>query len=144
MSVELAGGEAESAVPDHAERMGLRAGQSVREVGWDDDTDPAIRDDVRRATGTELLDEDVEVSVDVVLYWWRLGDGDLASQLVHGVGPLTGDGAVWVLTPGAGRPGHTSAEEIAEAADDAGRYRMAGADLGAWDGHLIGRRAAEA
>lgn len=131
-------------VADYAERMGLRAGLSVREVGWDDDTDPEIRDDVRRATGGELLDDDEEVSVDVVLYWWRLGDGDLANELAHNLGPLTDDGAVWVLTPRAGRPGHTSAEEIAEAADDAGRCRVASADLGAWDGHRIGRRAAEA
>ncbi|MGW6540560.1 DUF3052 family protein [Streptomyces sp. NPDC055051] len=125
---------------EYAGRMGLRAGQSVRESGWDDDTDPAIRDDIRRATGRPLLDEDASDRADALLYWWRLGDGDLANELTHNIGPLTDDGAIWVVTPKAGRPGHTPAEEIAEAADDAGLCRLTGADLGSWEGHLIGRR----
>ncbi|MFJ5711528.1 DUF3052 family protein [Streptomyces sp. NPDC093105] len=122
---------------DYAERMGLRAGQTVREIGWDDDTDPDLRDDVRRVTGTELLDDDVVV--DVVLYWWRLGDGDLASELRYDIGPLSEDGAVWVLTPRAGKPGHETVDDMAEAAASAGLRHAGSVDLGGWVGHRIGR-----
>ncbi|MFF2775547.1 DUF3052 domain-containing protein [Streptomyces sp. NPDC058052] len=124
----------------HAERMDLRAGQVVREIGWDDDTDPAIRDDVRQATGSALLDGDVEVTADVVLYWWRNGDGDLASELLHDVGALSDGGTIWVLTPKAGRPGHCPAEDVTEAAADAGRRHTTTVGLGAWDGHRIEAR----
>lgn len=122
---------------DYAERMGLRAGQTVREIGWDDDTDPDLRDDVRRVTGTELLDED-DVVVDVVLYWWRLGDGDLAGELKYDVGPLSGDGPIWVLVPKAGKPGHETDDEIAEAAAWAGLRHAGSVALGGWIGHRIG------
>ncbi|MFF1510973.1 DUF3052 domain-containing protein [Streptomyces sp. NPDC058326] len=124
----------------YAERMGLTTGQTVREIGWDEDTDPAVRDAIRRATGAELLDEDSEVAVDVVLYWWRNGDGDLANELMYAVGPLSDGGAIWVLTPRAGIPGHILASDLAEATADADLHHATTAALGAWTGHRITRR----
>ncbi|MFH9737684.1 DUF3052 family protein [Streptomyces roseolus] len=125
----------------HAETMGLTAGRAVREFGADDDTDDAIRDDVRLVTGRELLDDTSEEAADAVLWWWREGDGDLASELVYGVGPLAEDGAIWVLTPRQGKPGRVPAEEMAELAGDA-RLRLHGVvPLGGWTGyHLSGVR----
>lgn len=123
---------------DYAGRMGLRAGQVVREIGRDDDTDPDLRDDVRRVTGGELLGDD-GVVVDVVLYWWRLGDGDLSSALEYDVGPVSEGGAVWVLTPQAGKPGHETVDDIAEAAALAGLRHAGSVALGSWIGHRIGR-----
>jgi hypothetical protein len=58
--------------------------------------------------------------VDVVLLWWRDGDGDLVDALVDAIGPLADNGVVWLLTPKAGRPGHVEPSDISEAAPTAG------------------------
>ncbi|MFD4372468.1 DUF3052 family protein [Streptomyces sp. NPDC058486] len=125
---------------DYARRMGLTAGQKVRELGWDDDTDPAIQDSVRRVTGLALLDDESPDRVDVVLYWWRNGDGDLASELAYDLGPVSDDVAIWILTPGAGLPGHAPPVDITEAAADAGLRHASATALGAWTGHRLTRR----
>ncbi|MEU9853144.1 DUF3052 family protein [Streptomyces sp. NPDC047974] len=123
----------------YAETMGLRAGQAVREFGADDDTDDAIRDDVRLVTGRALLDDTSGEAADAVLWWWREGDGDLASELRDEVGPLAEDGSIWVLTPRQGKPGHVPVPEMAELAVDAG-LRVRGATLlGGWTGHHLYR-----
>src|SRR3954466_1458021 len=64
-----------------AERLGLKPGQVVQEVGWDNDADDDLRDSIEELTGNELVDEDFEDVVDVVLLWWRDGDGDLFDAL---------------------------------------------------------------
>ena len=58
--------------------------------------------------------------VDVVLLWWRDGDGDLVDTLVDARSPLTDNGVVWVLTPKTGKEGHVAPSDIAEAAPTAG------------------------
>jgi hypothetical protein len=58
--------------------------------------------------------------VDIVLLWWRDGDGDLVDTLVDAIAPLADNGAVWLLTPKAGRPGHVEPSEITESAPTAG------------------------
>lgn len=64
-----------------AERLGLKPGQVVQEIGWDEDTDDDLRDSIEELTGNELVDEDFEDVVDIVLLWWRDGDGDLFDAL---------------------------------------------------------------
>ena len=64
-----------------AERLGLKPGQVVQEIGWDEDVDDELRDSIESLTGNELLDEDTDDVVDVVLLWWRDGDGDLFDAL---------------------------------------------------------------
>ncbi|MEU2546693.1 DUF3052 family protein [Streptomyces roseolus] len=123
----------------YAETMGLTAGRAVREFGADDDTDDGIRDDVRRVTGRELLDDASGEAADAVLWWWRQGDGDLASELRDDTGPLAEGGAIWVLTPRRGKPGHVPAEEMAEIAGDARLRVRAVAPLGGWTGHHLYR-----
>lgn len=103
-----------------AQRLGIRSGQVVQELGYDDDVDDALRLAVEEACGGELVDEDYEEVVDVVLLWWRDGDGDLVDALVDALTPLSGGGVIWVLTPKSGRPGHIEASEISEAAPTAG------------------------
>ncbi|MFE3129930.1 DUF3052 family protein, partial [Streptomyces hydrogenans] len=136
--------EVERMTTAYAERMGLRTGQTVVEIGRDDDTDPAIRDDIRRVTGSAPLDEGSGAArADAVLYWWREGDGDLASELTEAVEALSDEGAVWLLTPKPRHPGHTPAPDVIEAAGDADLHRTAEADLGAWTGHRLARRPAD-
>src|SRR3954466_11175072 len=60
-----------------AERLGLKPGQVVQEIGWDEEVADEVRDSIEDLTGNELLDEEADDVVDVVLLWWREGDGDL-------------------------------------------------------------------
>ena len=66
-----------------------------------------------------LVEEAVE-AVDVVLLWWRDGDGDLVDSLVDALTDLTSTGYVWLMTPKVGREGYVDAAELAEGAVTAG------------------------
>ena len=101
-------------------RLGLQAGQIVQEIGWDEDCDEDLRIAVEAATGTTLVDDDVEDVVDVVLLWWRDEDGDLVDALMDALTSLGSGGVIWVLTPKAGRDGHVEPSDIGEAAPTAG------------------------
>jgi hypothetical protein len=108
------------AASDIAGKLGVEPGMVVQELGYDEDVDEAVRDAVEERAGDDLLDEDADDVVDLVLMWWREGDGDLVDALVDAGGPLTESGVIWVLTPKTGRPGHVEPSEIAEAAPTAG------------------------
>jgi Protein of unknown function (DUF3052) len=103
-----------------AERLGIKPGQVVQELGYDDDCDEQLRDAITGIEGVELVDEDYEEIVDVVLMWWREDDGDLVEALLDALGPLADGGYIWLLTPKAGRPGHVEPSDIGEAAPAAG------------------------
>lgn len=115
-----------------AEKLGITHGMVVQELGWDDDTDDELRASVEDTCGGELVDEDSDEVVDVVLLWWRDGDGDLVDALVDAIAPLADDGLVWVLSPKTGRPGHVEPSEIAEAAPTAGLTQTSAMNLGVW------------
>lgn len=117
---------------NYAQRLGIHKDQIVQELGWDDDSDDDIRADVEDACGTELLDEDADEVIDVVLLWWRDGDGDLVDRLMDAIAPLSEDGTIWVLTPKTGKPGHVQPAEIAESAPTAGLMPTSSANLGDW------------
>jgi hypothetical protein len=105
---------------DLAERLGIKPGQVVQEIGYDDDCDEKLRDSVANVQGVELVDEDYDDVVEVVLLWWRDDDGDLVDALVDALTPLTDGGYIWLLTPKSGRSGHVEPSEIGEAAPTAG------------------------
>jgi hypothetical protein len=103
-----------------AERLGLKAGQVVQEIGWDEDVDDELRDSIENLTGNELLDQDSDDIVDVVLLWWRDEDGDLFDALTNAMRSLAEGGQIWLLTPKAGRDGHVEPSDIGEDATTAG------------------------
>jgi hypothetical protein len=105
---------------DLAGRLGIKPGQVVQEIGYDDDVDEDLRDAIAEGENVELVDEDYEDVVDVVLLWWRDGDGDLVDALVDALTPLADGGYIWLLTPKAGREGHVEPSEIGEASPTAG------------------------
>ena len=105
-----------------ASRLGVRAGQAVQELGYDDDVDHDLRDAVEALIGGPMLDEEDQEVVDVVLLWWREGDGDLVDALVDSLISLADDGVVWLLTPKAGSPGHVPPSDVEEAAPTAGLH----------------------
>ena len=113
-----------------AGRLGLRPGQVVQELGWDDDSDEELRRSVVALTGNELVDEDHEDVVDAVLLWWRDDDGDLVETLIDALGPLADNGVVWLLTPKAGRPGHVEPSDINESAPTAGLQQTSTVNAG--------------
>lgn len=116
-----------SATADHADqqhvlgsRLGLRAGQVVQELGWDEDCDDDVRQSIESLTGNELVGDDYDDVVDIVLLWWRDEDGDLVDTLVDSLTDLGDGGVIWLLTPKAGREGHVEPSDIGDAAPTAG------------------------
>jgi hypothetical protein len=96
-------------------KLGLAPGLVVQELGWDEDVDDDVRIMVEDAIDAELIEEAVE-AVDVVLLWWRDGDGDLVDGLVESLPDLTATGYIWLMTPKVGRDGYVDAKDLAEAA----------------------------
>jgi hypothetical protein len=125
-----------------AERMGVRPGAIVMEIGYDEDCDEQLRDAIVDRSGEEMVDEDSDEVVDVVLLWFRDGDGDLTDGLVDAIAPLADDGVIWLMTPKRGRPGYVEPSDIAEAASVAGLSQTSITTVSSeWTGaRLVGRR----
>lgn len=124
-----------------AARMGFQPGTIVQELGYDDDVDQEFRDELQDLTGEDLLDEDSDEVVDVVLFWFRDGDGDLVDDLVDAIAPLADEGCVWLLTPKRGRTGYVEPSDIAEAAPIAGLTQTSLATVGSgWSGARLASR----
>ncbi len=118
-----------------AERLGIQPGTVVMEVGYSEDADETLRTAVRERVGGDLADEDSDEVVDVVLLWWREGDGDLVDALMDALGPLADNGVVWLLTPKSGREGHVEPSDINEASPTAGLAQTSSISAGDdWSG----------
>jgi Protein of unknown function (DUF3052) len=118
-SVSATAGQAQDQ-RDLAERLGIKPGHVVQEIGYDDDCDEQLRENVEGLENVEFVDEDYDDVVDGVLLWWRDGDGDLVDALVDAKTPLADGGYVVLLTPKTGRNGYVEPSEIGEAAPTAG------------------------
>ncbi|MFI6005725.1 DUF3052 domain-containing protein [Streptomyces sp. NPDC051366] len=105
-----------------AYRLGFEPGQTVLEIGHDDDTEKQLRDGVAQRTGQAMLGEDQaeDTEADVVLLWFRDSDGDLADTLVDALGSLSDGGHIWLLTPKTGQEGYLEPSDVAEASVTAG------------------------
>ncbi len=126
-----------------AARLGIEAGMTVQEIGFDDDVDLALRGGIEAIIDDELVDEDFDDVVDVVLMWWRDEDGDLVDGLMDAIHPLADHGVVWLMTPKPGRDGHIEPEDIADAAPTAGLQQTSTISAGSnWQGtRLVAPRA---
>jgi hypothetical protein len=137
---------ADSAAGQHglAEKLGVGPGAVVQEIGYDDDCDEELRRIIVERTGQELVDQDYDDVVDVVMMWWREGDGDLVDTLVDALAPLADHGVIWLLTPKAARPGHVEPSDVSEAAPTAGLQQTSSISAGRdWNGaRLVAPRAA--
>jgi hypothetical protein len=103
-----------------ADRLGLKSGMVVQELGWDSDADDSVRVSIEDAIDADLVDGDYGDVVDAVVLWWRDGDGDLVDALVDSLTDLVGGGSVWLLCPKVGRPNAVEASAVTEAAPIAG------------------------
>ena len=124
-----------------AERLGIRPGMVVQELGYDDDTDDAVVAAVEEACGGEIVGADSDEVIDVVLLWFRNEDGDLVDTLVDAIGPLAEDGVIWLLTPKRGRDGYVEPSDISEAAPTAGLSQTSIVSVGPdWAGARLAPR----
>lgn len=103
-----------------AVRLGLKAGDVVGEIGYDEDVDHDVREAIEGLIGSELLDEDADDVLDAVILWWREDDGDLTDALVDAITLLADSGVIWMFTPKTGSPGYVEPSDIAEATRTAG------------------------
>ena len=100
-------------------RLGFKPGQIVQELGWDEDVDDGLRQEIEDAIDGELIDEAME-PVDIVLLWWRDEDGDIVDGLVDAITDLNDSGYLWLFTPKVGKEGFIDATELNEGAVTAG------------------------
>ena len=122
MSSTAGGGSTQTDGPDAgpASRLGFTPGMVIQELGWDNDTDDALRAAIEDRIDADMVDGDYGNVVDAVVLWWRAEDGDLVDGLVDSLTDLVGGGAIWLLTPKVGRPNSVDPADIAEAAPIAG------------------------
>lgn len=114
-----------------AARLGIREGDLVQQLGEDDDVDPGVVAAILAEAGTDLAAPDTDDVVDVVLLWFRDGDGDLVDVLVDARRQLSDTGAIWLLTPKAGRDGHVAPADVLEAVPTAGLAQTSTVSVGA-------------
>ena len=127
---------------NYASMLGITEGMIALEFGWDEDYDPAISEAVEAVLGEDFLEEETDELVDVVVMWWREEDGDLVDGLVDALRPLGDGGTIWLLTPGAGKPGTIAPGEISESAQLAGLVQTSAERLGDWQGSCLVARGA--
>lgn len=124
--------------PEGVAQLGLKLGMVVQELGWDEDVDNDLRDDVMDAIDADLIEEAVE-AVDVVLLWLR-DDADVADSLVDALRDLSDSGYIWLLTPKIGRPGFVEQADVAEGVRTAGMTLTIAVDVSAdWQAHKVVR-----
>ena len=100
-------------------KLGIAAGLVVQEMGWDEDVDADLRDDIMNTIDAKMVEEPLE-AVDAVVLWWRDEDGDVADGLVDASTDLAPTGQIWLLTPTVGRPGFIEPASISEGVTVAG------------------------
>lgn len=125
---------------DAAVKLGIKEGQIALELGWDEDCDNTISDSIEAVLGEDFLEEENDELCDVVLLWWREEDGDLVDGLVDASRPLADNGSVWLLTPGAGKPGTVEPGLISESAQLAGLVQTKAERFGEWQGSCLVQR----
>ena len=99
------GGQESTATQTIGDRLGLRPGMVVQELGWDEDVDDGLRVEIEDTIDADMVDGDY---------------GNVVDALVDSLTDLVGGGVIWLLTPKVGRPGAVEAADVAEAAPIAG------------------------
>src|SRR5690606_21150441 len=122
-----------------ADPLGLVPGMVVQELGWDEDVDADLRDDIMDIIDADMIEDAVEAA-DVVILWWRDDDGDVVDGLVDGGTELDDDSYSRLLTPKVGRPQFIEPAAIAEGATTAGLQLTRTANVSAdWQAHRMVR-----
>jgi hypothetical protein len=123
-----------------AAELGIYAGSSVRELGWDSAVDDDLRRRIEEIIRADLTDEDATLyqPVHAVLFWWRKGDGSLRHELTKAQRSLADDGQILLFTPTAGRD-HVDSARITRTAVEAGLDYTSTISADQWTGYRLGR-----
>ncbi|HEV7209100.1 MAG TPA: DUF3052 domain-containing protein [Mycobacteriales bacterium] len=113
-----------------ATKLGVKPGDLVQQLGENDDVDESVLPAILAQAGTDLVPADTDDVVDVVLLWFREDDGDLVDALVDARPQLSDTGAIWLLTPKAGREGHVEPADVLEAVPTAGLAQTSTVSVG--------------
>ncbi|MDY5786138.1 DUF3052 domain-containing protein [Corynebacterium sp.] len=124
-------------VGSYADRLSIASDSVVQEIGWDEDADSAISEDIEDTLGSPLLDEDSHELCDVILLWFRSSDGDLVDALVDAARNLADGGRIWLLTPSAASADAVNPGDISESAQLAGLVQTKADRLGDWQGSCL-------
>ncbi|MCG7279433.1 DUF3052 domain-containing protein [Corynebacterium imitans] len=124
-------------VNTYADRLNIQPDNVVQEIGWDEDADSSISEAIEDAIGEQLLDEMTDELCDVVLLWFRSDDGDLVDALMDAIRNLGDNGCIWLMTPGASKPGGVHPGEISESAQLAGLMQTKADRFGEWQGSCL-------
>ncbi len=131
--------EPELGAPAGGAKLGLTGGLAVQELGWDEDVDEALRDQLMDQIEADFVYEAVE-AVDVVLLWWRDEDGDLVDGLMDALKDLSPTGHLWLLTPKVGRAGFVDPADLADGSIGAGLSLTGSAQVSReWQAHKLVR-----
>lgn len=124
-------------VNEYAQLLGIQDDYIVQELGWDEDADSSISEAIEEAIGEALLDEETDELCDVVLLWYRSDDYDLVDALMDAARNLDQEGCIWLLTPGANKPGAVEPGDISESAQLAGMVQTRAEKVGEWQGSCL-------
>lgn len=124
-------------VEHYADRFGVKHDEIVQEIGWDEDADVAISEAIEDAIGAPLLDEDSQEFCDMILLWYRAEDGDLVDVLVDSTRNMGDNARIWLMTPGASKPGGVQPGDISESAQLAGLVQTKADRFGQWQGSCL-------
>ncbi|WJY68485.1 DUF3052 domain-containing protein [Corynebacterium auris] len=124
-------------VDSYVDRLRIRRDCIVQEIGWDEDADSSISEAIEDVIGQPLLDEDTDELCDVVLLWFRTGDGDLVDALMDAGRNLSEGGRIWLLTPSATKSDAVEPGDISESAQLAGFVQTRADRLGEWQGSCL-------
>jgi len=120
VSATSGGPDGTATTQNAGQRLGLKNGMVIQELGWDEDVDDSVRVQIEDTIDADMVDGDYGNVVDTVLLWWRDNDGDLVDALVDSLTDLADGGAIWLLTPKVGRPRYVDPSDVSESAPTAG------------------------
>ncbi len=121
------------------DKLGFEPGQVVQELGWDDDVDEDLRQEVMDLIDGDMIEDSID-AVDIVWLWLRADDGDVADGLVDAMRDLSDDGFIVLVTPKVGRPGTIDPADLSDGADTAGMVLTTSYDVSKdWQAHKIVR-----
>ncbi|ALT34184.1 MULTISPECIES: DUF3052 domain-containing protein [Cutibacterium] len=121
------------------DKLGFEAGQVVQELGWDDDVDEDLRQEVMDIIDGDMIEDSID-AVDIVWLWLRADDGDVADGLVDAMRDLSDDGFIVLVTPKVGRPGTIDPADLSDGTDTAGMVLTTSYDVSKdWQAHKIVR-----
>ena len=109
----------------------------VQELGWDDDVDEDLRQEVMDIIDGDMIEDSID-AVDIVWLWLRAEDGDVADGLVDAMRDLSDDGFIVLVTPKVGRPGTIDPADLSDGVDTAGMVLTTSYDAGEdWQAHKV-------